>query len=125
MKEKVKVQMCTEKKRGTSAAGKPYVIYEVTLEDGRVGDCFDECQAGEECEMEITPNSNTMYNDNFKKTKPVGAANGGGKFPAKDWTSEKRIASLKCATDLIVGGKVPLEQLKATREEFFQYLNTK
>src|SRR5690242_9556687 len=49
--EKVKVKTCIVKKQGVKG-DKKWTIYEVTLEDGRKGDSFDEMKEGQEYEIE-------------------------------------------------------------------------
>lgn len=66
MAEKVKVKSITIKKEGMKD-NKAWKITEVTLEDGRKGDSFQEFKEGEECEIEVKPNSNPQYNPTFVK----------------------------------------------------------
>lgn len=119
--EKVKIAKTTIKRSGEKD-GKPWKIYEVTLSDGRKGDSFDEFNEGEECEIEVKANSNPNYNPTFKKAGKEGGKRG---FAPKDYTFEKRKTALECAVQMCVSGKVTPEQLVATRDKFFEYLNTK
>ena len=117
--EKVKIKSVKLKKEGTKN-GKAWKIYEVQLEDGRTGDSFNEFKEGEECEIEVKPNSNPQYNPNFEK---VGAKKGFG--APKDYTFEKKRVALECAVALINGGHIKIDQLESCRDRFFTYLNEK
>ena len=124
--EKVKVKSTKIKKEGEKN-GKKWIIREVEVEklsDGHLvkGDSFDEFKEDEECEIEIIPNQNSQYNPTFKK---AGSSAGGKKGFTKDYTFEKRKTALECAVQMCVAGKVTPDQLVATRDKFFEYLNTK
>lgn len=117
--EKVKVKSSTIKKQGEKN-GKKWTIYEVTLEDGRKGDCFDEMVAGQEYEIEIKANSNPQYNPSFALVKEQKKG-----FAPRDYTFDKKRVALECAVSMTVNKAIPLEKLAETRDKFFAYLNEK
>lgn len=117
--EKVKVKSSIIKKQGEKNS-KKWTIHEVTLEDGRKGDSFDEMLAGQEYEIEIKANSNPQYNPAFILHKEQKK-----NFGVRDYTFEKKKAALECAISLINGKSVPLDKMNETRDKFFAYLNEK
>lgn len=119
MAEKVKVKSLTIKKEGMKD-NKAWKITEVTLEDGRKGDSFQEFKEGEECEIEVKPNSNPNYNAQFTKVMPKKAG-----FAPKDYTFEKKRVALECTVSLIASGKVEMKNMEECRNKFFNYLNEK
>lgn len=117
--EKVKVKSCTVKKSGEKN-GKKWTIYEVTLEDGRKGDCFDDLKGGQEYEIDIKPNANPTYNPSFTVQKEQKKG-----FAQRDYTFEKKRAALEFAVSLAANKLIGLDSLNATRDKFFAYLNEK
>ena len=126
MPEKVKIKSVKVKREGTGQKG-PYKIYDIELHEPTKqggythGDSFQEFTEGEECEIEIKPNSNPQYAPSFSK---VGAAKKGF-GAAKDYTFEKKRVALECTTALIAAGKVEMKNLAECRDKFFAYLNEK
>lgn len=119
MAEKVTVVHCAAKKSGTKN-GKGWTIYSVELADGRKGESFKEMKG--EVEIEITKNG--QYADKFEFPKSGGSGGGGGKgYTPKDYTTEKKIAALNGAVALAVAKVVTMEQLKATMDKLYKYLN--
>lgn len=117
--EKVKVKSSTIKKQGEKN-GKKWTIYEVILDDGRKGDCFDEIKDGQEYEIEIKANSNPQYNPSFALVKEQKKG-----FAPRDYTFDKRRVALECAVSCVVNKVVGPDKLNETRDKFFAYLNEK
>lgn len=118
--EKVKVKSCTIKKSGKKN-NKKWTIHEVTLEDGRKGDSFDEMKEGQEYEIEIKANSNPSYNPSFtiqNKEQKKG-------FAPKDYTFEKKRTALELAIVMLNNKHILIDKLNDTRDKFFAYLNEK
>ena len=114
--EKIKVKSVSVKKQTDT-----YTIREVVCEDGRRLDTFDDLKEGQEYSGDVVPNSNDKYNANFKLPKE----GKGGKFPPRDYTFDKRRVALECAVQMCCAGKVTADQLTATRDKFYEYLNSK
>lgn len=121
-KEKVKIKtIVNQGERVSQNTGKPYVIFAITLEDGRQGrgfaNEFKELKDGWEGELLISEDSVThaltFFPIKLEKEKYQ-----------KDWTFEKRKASLDAAIDSMVAGSDGKEIL-IRAERFYQYLNTK
>ena len=119
MEAKIKVTAVVVKKQTDT-----YTIREVTTEDEKKYDTFDDLKEGQEYSGEIVPNKNPQYNSNFKLAKPAGAA---GKFPMKDYSFLKRECALKCAIDGIklTDKQVTSANIIALANEFHAYLNSK
>ena len=118
--EKVKVKSSTIKKQGVKD-NKAWTIYEVTLEDGRKGDSFNEMKEGQEYEIEVKANSNPQYNPSF--IIPKEQKKGG--FAPRDYTFDKRRVALECAVSMANNKLIALDKLTETRDKFFAYLNEK
>ena len=111
-KEKVNVTLCVVKKEGTSQAGKPYKIYEVTTDKGKY-DSFDEVTPGDH-EVELIPDtSGNGYNGKLKIQK-AGGFGGGKVFIPKD---TKRETALTCAVKSAYSDMTDIEIIK--RAEYF------
>jgi hypothetical protein len=120
MAEKITIKSCVVGKTGKSN-GKDWTIYNVLTEDGRKFDAFSEFKAGETCEVEITPNAtNPLYNAKIARPK---TGFGGKPFVPKDDKPNQRGIALTNAVNLLIAGKITNEQLNATREKFFNYIN--
>lgn len=117
--EKVKVKSSIIKKQGEKN-NKKWTIYEVTLEDGRKGDCFDEVKEGQEYEIEIKPNTNPQYNPSFVVAKEQKKG-----FAPRDYTFDKKRVALECAVSMANNKLIALDKLNETRDKFFAYLNEK
>jgi hypothetical protein len=94
-----------------------FTIYEVIDDQGKKYDSFEELAPGEH-KVEIKPNANPQYNPQIKvikDKKPFGAP--------RDYTFDKRRCALESAVRLATAGVIKLEQLTATRDKFFEYLN--
>ena len=111
---KIKVKSVGVKKQTDT-----YTIKEIETEDGIKYDTFNDIKECTEVEGEITPNKNPKYNANFKLAGSKKA------FAPKDYTADKRMSALSNAVNLCCAGKITLEQLTATRDKFFTWLNTK
>lgn len=124
--------METVKVKTAIDSGKKYndkPIVNIELEDGRKGAGFDAKfleYNGKEVELEIKEgkeyNGQKQYIFNLPKEKTAQAA---GKFPAKDWTFEKRKAALECAVNVHAGGMVDDNKVLATANNFLTFLNQK
>lgn len=117
--EKVKVKSCSVKKSGEKN-GKKWTIHEVTLEDGRKGDSFDEMKEGHEYEIEIKPNANPSYNPSFVLQKEQRK-----NFPQRDYTFEKRRAALEFSVSLACNKLIDAKLIKEQADRFLAYLNEK
>lgn len=122
--EKVKVRTAVDSGRKTKE-GKPVV--NITLEDGRTGAGFDEKflqMNGQEVELDIkdAPDYNGEKRVWFNIPKEQKQA---GKFPAKDWSFEKRKVALECAVSVHAGGVVLEDKVIDTANNFFTFLNQK
>lgn len=115
MNEKIKIKSIKIKKETDK-----FTIWELETEDGRKLDCFDELKEGREYEGTITPNKNEKYNALFKLAKPEGAKK---TFIPKNVTWEKRLGALTNAVNLCIAGKITLDQLAATKDKFYEYIN--
>jgi hypothetical protein len=115
---KITIQSKVVKKEGQSN-GKPWIIHEYTcLADGETKkmDSFATCEIGKEYEVEVTPNANPEYNAQFKLKKTGG-------FKGKNYDFEKRRVAHETTVQMIVSGKVQMENLIECRDKFFEYLN--
>lgn len=102
-------------------------IIEIELEDGRKGSCFDklakEWQPGQEIGLDIKPGKEyegvIKYYFNIPKQKQAG-------FVKKDWSFEKKKASLEFAIKAceIQVEKVSTENILALAGKFYEYLNS-
>jgi hypothetical protein len=105
------------------------VFYTVELIDGRKGISSDDLttKLGMEVELDVKegkPYDGVMqYYFNLPKSQAAGAS----KFPQKDWSYEKRRASLENAISAIklTGKEVTSVNIIALSNEFYNYLNTK
>lgn len=109
----IKVLSCTKKKDGTSKDGKPYSIYEIDTDKGKM-QTFSELTPGEHT-GEIVPNANPQYSPTFKPKKQFGS---GFKSPYNQY----KIAALNGAVEMVVGKVVAAEQLKATYDKLLKML---
>ena len=109
-------------------SGKKYQdksIIQIELADGRKGSSFDSDAIKWTGEMELEVKPGKEYNGvmqyYFSIPKPV------GKFPMKDYTFDKRKASLECAIETAKAGivKVSSEDILKVAEAYFTYLNKK
>lgn len=134
--EKVTIQSVTAKKTGAKN-GKPWVISEVTLSDGRKFDSFDTFINGETADVDIVPNPNPQYNASIKKAKSAGQANASNfknaevanKAIEANITKEKRITMLSCISSAanlyahrsadLNGGTLTADTVCATAMKFF------
>jgi hypothetical protein len=123
--EKIKIRTAVDSGRKTKD-GKP--VIEITLEDGRSGSGFDEkllSLNGQEVELEVkeAPDYNGQKRHWINLPKPANQQQ--GKFPAKDWSFEKRKVALECAVSVHAGGVVLEDKVIATANNFFTFLNHK
>jgi len=118
--EKVKVKSSLIKKQGEKNDGTKWTIWEITLEDGRKGDSFNEMKVGQEYEIEIKPNSNPQYNPSFVVAKEQKKG-----FATRDYTFDKKRVALECAVSMANNKLIALDKLNETRDKFFAYLNEK
>lgn len=106
-------------------------FYNVRTADGRAGSSNDAKlleMVGKQVELEIKPAK--MYNGVQQYYFNLPGENGaGGKksFPAKDYTSDKRMNALTnaVASINIVGKTVTSENILALADKYFTWLNTK
>lgn len=98
-------------------------IIEIKTRDGRVGSTFDERLLefiGKEVDLDIKEgkeyNGVKQYYFNLPK------ATNGSKFPAKDYTFEKKRVALECA---VAGGMTSPEDALKIADKYFNWLNTK
>lgn len=134
--ETVTIQSVTTKKTGAKN-GKPWVISEVTLTDGRKLDSFDSFVNGETVSVDIVPNANPQYNSTMKKAKSAGQANAAtfrnaevaNKAIDANLTKDKRITMLSCISSAanlysqrtvdFNGGTLTVDTVCATAKKFF------
>lgn len=130
------IQSVTAKKTGAKN-GKPWVISEVTLSDGRKVDTFDTFVNGETAEVDIIPNANPQYNATMKKAKSGGQAQAAtfknaevaNKAIEANIAKEKRITMLSCISSAATlyaqrsadlnGGALTADTICATAMKFF------
>jgi hypothetical protein len=119
--EKVIIKTCVKKE---TAKG---VFYTIELSDGRKGISSEDLTSkiGMETELEVKdgkPYENVMqYYFNSPKTQ-----NQGGKFPAKDWSYEKRRSSLENAVNhCSKKPELTTDQVLQVASKFYEYLNQK
>jgi len=117
--EKVKVKSCTIKKSGEKN-NKKWTIHEVTLEDGRKGDSFDEMKEGQEYEIEVKANANAAYNPSFilQKEQKKG-------FPQRDYTFEKKRAALEFSVSMAINKLIDAKAIREQADRFVAYFNEK
>lgn len=119
--EKVKVKSATVKRKGPRKDGKgEYTLYEVTLEDGRKGDCFDEMKVGMEYEIEIKANANSAYNPSFILQKEQKKS-----FPQRDYTFEKKRAALEFSISMAINKIIDPKSIREQADKFVAYFNEK
>lgn len=120
METKIKVTATVIKKQTDK-----YTIREITAEDGKKYDTFDDLKEGEEYSGIITPNANPAYNSRFQQSKPEGAKKMFG--TPKDWTFEKKRAALQCAIDSVklTEKTVTTDNIIAVADKYFTFLNQK
>jgi hypothetical protein len=124
--EKVKIKTCIDTGRKTKD-NKP--VYDIELVDGRKGGAFDALFAGmplnEDIEIDINPAKDYNGEKRFYFNIP-GDKKTGGKFPQKDWTFEKKKASLELAINWCANKKdVETSDMIKCAHVFFDYLNRK
>jgi hypothetical protein len=121
--EKVIIKTCVKKE---TAKG---VFFTIELSDGRKGISSTDLtpNMGQETELEVKegkPYEGVMqYYFNLPKT---GGQSNGGKFPAKDWSFEKRRSALENAVSHC--NKTPTlttAQVIECANKFYEFLNTK
>jgi hypothetical protein len=122
--EKVKIKTCIDS--GKKYQEKP--IIEIVLEDGRKGSCFDTAflglPIGQEIEIDIKPAKDYNNEKRFYFNMP-GQQKNGSKFPQKDWTFEKRKASLENSIEWCKGKDLKTKDVLECATVFFNYLNEK
>jgi len=124
--EKVKIKTCIDTGKKTK---KDTPIIEIELSDGRKGSAFDSLFLGlplnQEIEIDIKPAPDYNNEKRFWFIMP-GQQKSGGKFPAKDWTLEKRKISLECSITWCVSkGNIETKDLISCADAFYNYLNRK
>ena len=118
MENLTKVKTCAFKQDYISN-GETKKIYTVETEDGKTGPAWADIPAGTEVTW-----TEKMYKDKPQYTFFVPKTQGKA-FPAKDWTYEKRRASLECAVELGKAKGVSATDVIKVAETFFTYLNQK
>lgn len=113
--EQITVKSCVEKKKTDS-----YTIYGVEDVNGKKYDCFTLLAEGEVVNAEVIPNGNYA-----PRLKVIKDKKGGGAWPQKDYTYDKRRSALDLTIQLIVAGKLEIEKLNTCRDKFYEYLNQK
>ncbi len=122
--EKIKIKTVID-------TGKKYQdksIFSIELEDGRKGSSFESDALKWSGEMELEIKEGKEYQGQkqfiFSLPKPQ---NQKGNFPMKDYTFDKKKASLECAINSIklTDNKVTSVNIIALATEYFNYLNTK
>jgi hypothetical protein len=123
--EKVKIKTCIDTGKKTK---KDTPIIEILLEDGRKGSGFDSAFMGikpsDEIEIEIKQAPDYNNEKRFYFMIP-GKQNPGSKFPQKDWTFEKKKASLELAVNWCNGKEINTSDMLKCAHVFFDYLNKK
>ena len=113
---------CTLLRSGKRADGTEWKLYEIECEESgetKKYNSFEPIEAGEEFMLV----DNKDGGKNAKKPKPQG---GGGKFPAKDYTFDKRKASLDASIAWLKDKEAAKkDDVVALAENFYQYLNKK
>ena len=123
--EKVKIIKCI-KKDATTKDGKP--IYEIELADGRKGAAFDSSFAGLPLNQDIDIDvvNAKDYNNEKRYIFNVPGQKSGGKYPQKDWTFEKRRASLDLSIQWCKSKEgLRTEDVINCASVFLNYLNPK
>jgi hypothetical protein len=120
--EKVLITTCVKKE---TAKG---IFYTIELSDGRKGISKDDLtlKIGDEIELEVKEGKEYqgVMQYYFNLPKPEGQVN--GKFPAKDWTYEKKRSALECAVNHC--NKTPsltTAQVIECANKFYEFLNQK
>lgn len=110
----------------TTKGGNP--IIEIETQCGKKGVGFDDkflqLQLGEEAELDIQEKE---YQGQTQYWFSIPKAQTGGKFPAKDWTYDKRRESLNAAIGSIklTDQQVKSENIVALARKYYEYLNEK
>lgn len=115
-----KSKQCTLVKSGKRSDGVEWKLYDIlSEEDGKTYKSFEPIEAGEEFMLVDGKDGGEKL---AKKPKPQG----GGKFPMKDYTFDKRKASLDASIAWLKGNeKSKKEHILELAEVFYQYLNKK
>ena len=101
-------------------------IYIIELEDGRKGSSFDPTAKDWKGEIELEIKEGKEYQGAkqliFNLPKSENQKSSGG-FPKKDWSYEKRRASLEFSLKFHDGIGIELNSVLETADKFFNYLN--
>ena len=123
MSEKVIIKSAIDTGRQTKD-NKP--VIEIELEDGRVGSAFipEALNWSGEIELDIKDAGEYKGVKKYYFNLPKESK---GKFPSKDWTFEKRKASLECAIKAseLAAAKIESDNILKVAEKFYTYLNQK
>lgn len=120
--EKVIIKNCVKKE---TAKG---VFYTIELSDGRKGISSEDLtgKMGMETELEIKEGKEYNGEKQYYFNSPKVQGQGGGKFPQKDWSYEKRKTSLENAVNhCLKKPELTTEQVLQVASKFFDYLNQK
>jgi hypothetical protein len=122
--EKVIIKTCVKKETQKG------VFYTIELSDGRKGISSTDLTSQMGMEAELDVKDGTPYNGvmqyYFNLPKAQGQSNGGGKFPAKDWSFEKRRSALENAVNHCnKNTALTTAQVLECATKFFEFLNTK
>lgn len=120
--EKVIIKTCVKKETSKG------VFYTIELSDGRKGSTSDDLTTKLGMEVELDVKDAPEYNGQkqYYFNLPKAQGQGGGKFPAKDWSYEKRRASLENAVNhCSKRPELTTDQVLQVASKFFEYLNQK
>lgn len=121
--EKIKIKTCVAKEYNNRK------FWTIETEDGRHGSSTDDLtnKIGQEIEVDIKPAKeyNGVQQYYFNLPKQGGQSGGGSKFPAKDWSFEKRKFALSTAMELSKksGLDIQVSQICKDADEFLNWLN--
>jgi hypothetical protein len=122
--EKYIVTKCTKAANGA--------YYLIELSDGKTGTGFNDLTDKMGMEVELDVKENKPYKDKMQYyiNLPKDQKTGGKQFPAKDYSFEKRKASLEfafryCELPLKAAKEINQEGVEKIAEFWFEYLNKK
>ena len=126
--ETVKITQVIDSKKTFGNEKKP--LFNIQLSDGRIGMSTDpkfKDYQGKEIEIEVRHGAeyNGVKPIYFNLPASLRTELKPSSTPTKDWTLQKRITALECATRIHAGGVVDAAEIITTADDFLNWLNIK
>ena|SRR3990167_8945220 len=118
--EAIKVTACVKLKDWTNKEGKAIPIYKVSLSDFTEGESF-----GKEIPVGTPVESLEITEGQYGKKIKLKSSGGGGGFGGGKQRSGNESFALSYSKDLVVAGKVTIEQIIPVADKLYQWLESK